>query len=49
MRKYTTEPASRDSAVKMLVRNAVWLCMERLGPEETAAIIAQALAHRTAS
>jgi hypothetical protein len=43
LRKYTAEPETRGAAVRMLLTNAVRLCMAHLGQTETAKIALQAL------
>ena len=46
LRKYTAEPDNRDSAVKMLLRNAVRLCAHHLGEKETAGIALETLTEK---
>jgi hypothetical protein len=47
LRKYTAEPESRDSAVRMLLTNAVRLCAFHLGDKEAARVALNALTEKT--
>lgn len=43
LRKYTVEPNNREPAVKMLLRNAVRLCVAHLGREQAASLVFETL------
>jgi hypothetical protein len=44
IRKYASLPEERGPAVRMLLRNAIRLCIAHLGAQETAAIALETLA-----
>lgn len=43
LRKYTAEPETRPPAVRMILLNAIRLCIAHLGRDETSKLALQAL------
>ena len=43
VRRYSTEPASRESAAQMLLLNALRLCVYHVGRKDTAKLVLDAI------